>query len=468
MSRVNPDTPPTLLRWTDYLTGRTCALRVCPADAGAPLSLLLSKYLTAPTPESLARNRLLMPGSVSDFAAIQDLVHVIATDGSLAGLVPGAALRSGVRRLSVHQPPPATPAMVMDSTVSLIDVSIDRSETGYSRNWDGFDERRWRRSERAFTRFVERATLNGAGDGERVDADPFADRDSRIEFLCRLAKTIWGSPFENYSRFIGRALRYKTGDEAVASIIEGRGAICSEKVQALKFLADRFGFESHYLFAGPDAPPPLPVERLRHTLDTFDFRGAAPAMRYWQHMALEFVVDGERILVDATNGNIPFLFLRGPELDCALDPERPNPIRVKMGTYSEDFYYHRVPDDLARDLCYAMENFIPEIDIVQVFDNELGMAITPDFLVSPMPYASEADFRDLAALYERLVAPAALPFDADRLWTLDGPVGSEFREREPEAARLILDSRERILERYRLFEGDGHEMGLAVVRLRRS
>ena len=48
--------------------------------------------------------------------------------------------------------------------------------------------------------------------------------------------------------------------------------------------------------AGPDAAGRLPVKRLRHVLDTFDFRGAASAMRYWQHMALEFTVDGERLL----------------------------------------------------------------------------------------------------------------------------------------------------------------------------
>ena len=169
------------------------------------------------------------------------------------------------------------------------------------------------------------------------------------------------------------------------NIIEGRGAICSEKVQALKFITDMYGLESGYVFAGPDAFGQLPVGDLRRLLETFDFRGSRHMMRYWQHLALEYAIYGRRILVDATNGNIPFLFLDGPECDALLDSNFPRPVPVRMGTYSENFYYHRAPDDLALDLCYAMENYIPEIDLAQVFDNELGLVITPEFLVTPRP-----------------------------------------------------------------------------------
>ena len=154
--------------------------------------------------------------------------------------------------------------------------------------------------------------------------------------------------------------------------MDGHGGICSEKVQALRFIAGAYGLESGYLFAGPDAIGPLPEERLRQILATFDFRGAQSAMRFWQHLALEFDVDGMPILVDATNGNIPFLFESAEDCLAILDESALNPVRVRMATYDEDFYYHRAPEDLANDLCYAMENFIPEIDMVQVFDNELG------------------------------------------------------------------------------------------------
>ena len=482
------------LRWNDYLTGRTCTLRIRGGDldAASSLSDLAAKYLTNADPYRLADDKVILRESVATFMDIQDVTHTITDDGRLNAIAPGTVFRSGVRELSPREAPPTTAARVRDSEVSLIDLTIDRSETGYSRNWTGFNRRRWERSASDFESFVE-TSVRRCGEIARSaracttnceDVLALESHDSRIEFLKRVAKSIWNSPFENYSRFTGHRLRYKTGDEALSSIIEGRGAICSEKVQALKFVADRYGFESHYVLSGPDSPGPIPLDRLRHILDTFDFRGAGPAMRYWQHMALEFVVDGESVLVDATNGNIPFMFIRGAGVEEILDEERPQPISVRMGTYPEQFYYHRAPQSLAYDLCYAMESFIPEIDLVQVFDNELGLVITPEFLVAPLPYVSDteqplsfrrrpessglsagADFDALKELYHRLAEPRGLSFDADPEWRLDGQLGARFQEIEPVAAKMVLDSYEHLLHRYNEFEDVRHEMGLAVIQL---
>ena len=460
-----PDAPPTLLRWSDFLTGRTCTLRLEDADALAPLALLTSKYLTGADPKALLKRRRILPDAASTLAAIQDITHTLTDAGELGAIAPGATFKHGVRELSMRNAVPPTTARVGGAEVNLLDVTIDRSETGYCRNWPGFQRRRWKRGESAFLEFVARAVRS-----DRVLS--LSDHASRMEFLRRVARAIWDSPFENYSRFTGEALRYKTGDESLISIIggngEGRGAICSEKVQALKFVTDMFGFQSRYVFAGPDAAGRLPVKRLRHVLDTFDFRGAAPAMRYWQHMALEFVVDGDRILVDATNGNIPFLFICGADADDALNPEEPRPFRVRMGTYPEDFYYHLAPDDLALDLCYAMENFIPEIDLVQVFDNELGLAITPDFLVTPLPYADAESYDGMRRIYERLTQADGLEMDASPDWRMDGDLWARFQEREPDAVEPILNCHARLVERYNAFEDERHDMGLAIIQLRRD
>ena len=454
----------TLLRWNDYLTGRTCTLRIADSDVASPLSQLTAKYLTGADPALLIEDGAILHESAAALSDIQDTAHAITDEGDLTALVPGTVFRSGVRELSHRDVPPSTIAMIRDTEVDLIELVIDRSETGYSRNWPGFSRRRWKRSASGFQSFVETSVQRlGETDGDEVLA--LDSHDSRIEFLKRIGKAIWDSPFENYSRFTGHRLRYKTGDEALASIIEGRGAICSEKVQALKFVADQYGFQSEYVLAGPDARGPIPLDRLRHILDTFDFRGAGPSMRYWQHMALEFVIDGESVLVDATNGNIPFMFIRGPEADDTLNADRPRPVSVRMGTYPEEFYYHRAPEELALDLCYAMESFIPEIDLVQVFDNELGLAITPEFLVAPLPYKSDTDYDAMTGLYQRLTEPRGLSFDADPEWCLDGPVSSQFVEVEPVAAKLVLDSYDHLIYRFNQFEDDWHEMGLAVVRL---
>ena len=174
----------------------------------------------------------------------------------------------------------------------------------------------------------------------------------------------------------------------------------------------------------------------------------------------------ERLLVDATNGNIPFLFVRGAAADAALDPENPRPFRVRMGTYPEDFYYHLAPNDLALDLCYAMENFIPEIDLVQVFDNELGLVITPDFLVTPLPYADAEGYDGIRRLYERLTQAGGLNMDASPDWDIDGKVWARFQEREPDAAERVMGCYERLAERYNAFEDEWHDMGLAIIQLR--
>ena len=456
---------PVFLRWTDSLTGRSCVVRVADSDIGAPLAALVAKYLALARPRDLVDAGLALADSISDLEAIQDIAFSLSPAGALLGALPGAVYRRGIRELRPEDAPDAKAASVGGVPVSLLDISIDRSEVEPPRERTGFARRRWDRNRAAFQAFAEDA-VRGCGDDAESPPPSLDDSCGRLEFLRRLALAIWRSPFENYSRFTGRKIPYKTGDETVLNIIAGRGGICSEKVRALKFLTDEYGFESRYVFAGPDAAGPMPAERLRHALSRLDFAAARADMRYWQHTALEYIVGGERVLVDATNGNIPFMFARGSEADGILDEREPAPVRVRMGTYGEDFYYHRAPDDLAESLFYAMENYVPEIDLVQVFDNELGLAITRNFLISPIPYKTEREYGELARIYANLAAPRGLDFDVSPDWDLEGVAGRAFADDEPSAARAVMESREHLLRRYGRFEGGGYAMGLAAVRLR--
>ncbi len=457
---------PVFLRWTDSLTGRACTLRTADAHADAALGELVENYLAVERPRTLADAGLALPESADGLQTIQDLAFSLSDGGALLGMQPGAVFRSGLRELGADRPPPKTAAELDGVSVSLIDISIDRSEVESPRNWTGFARRRWDRNRAAFQDFVESAVFAAPRADDSRPPPSLDTAGGRVEFLRRLALAIWRAPFENHSRFTGREIPYKTGDETVLNIIAGRGGICSEKVQALKFLSDEHGFESRYVFAGPGAAGPLPTDRLRDILDRLDFDGARPAMRHWQHTALEYDVDGRRFLVDATNGNIPFLFAEGRELDGLLNEPAPAPLRVRMGTYEEDFYYRRAPDDLALALFYAMENYVPEIDLVQVFDNELGLVIAENFLIAPIPYKTEAEYADLERLYGELAAPLGLEHDASPEWSLEGAVGLAFAAGEPEAARGVLESQDHLLRRYERFEGAGYGMGLAAVRLR--
>ena len=281
-----------------------------------------------------------------------------------------------------------------------------------------------------------------------------------------LAMRIWEADFENYSRFTGEKLIFKSGDETVRNIIDGGGGICTEKVQALKFLTDNLGYESEYLLAGPNARKPLPEERLRELLTTFDFGFSKRFMRYWQHMALLYHLDGVDIIVDATNGNIPFLFLEGPEAVRMLDDRKRAPVTVRMSLHEESFYYHRVSQDIPENLLFALEGWIPEADLIQVFENELGLIISEGFFVTPVLYKNQKEFLDLERKYNGACEKVGLPCVVEAEWSLASEIGRQFTSQHPFASLQVMASQGHLLSRYNESEGREHQAGLVVVGLR--
>ena len=159
-------------------------------------------------------------------------------------------------------------------------------------------------------------------------------------------------------------------------------------MQAVNFLTDTDGRRSEYGTAGADGRDPVHEGKLRELLDTFDFRFTKRYMRYWQHTALLYTIGDSEVLVDVTNGNIPYLFLKDSEADKLLGYEEKCPVTARMGIFAEDFYYHRVSQHIPEDLFFAMETWVEEIDLIQVFENELGLYISSDFFVTPIPFRS--------------------------------------------------------------------------------
>ena len=53
-----------------------------------------------------------------------------------------------------------------------------------------------------------------------------------------------------------------------------------------------------------------------------------------------------------------------------------------------------------------------------------------------------------------------------RSWTLDTPLGREFRDAEPEVSRRIMDAEGHLLARLDGCDGPGHQSGLVVMKLR--
>lgn len=454
-----------ILQLTDLVTTRRCALRIDPPDLHLTLENLLDKYLKNPHLSALREERRIAADSEETLTAIQDLVYISSDSGSLTDMFEGVEFLQDGRFLDSPDIPQAEPVTIGEKDALVVDLQIDRTGVGYDRNWGGFHRRRWDRHSDVFAGFVAESVeaRYGAERAKRID-DLEATSD-KTDFVHALALRIWEADFENYSRFSGRKLVFKSGDETVLNISGGRGGICSEKVQALKFLTDHYGLESEYVLSGPATPAPVPEERLRQLLDTLDFRFSKRFMRYWQHLALLYRFDGVELLVDATNGNVPFLFVSGPEAEVVLGYQSKRPVRVRMAVKEEDFYYHRVSQDIVEDMIFAMEGWIPYVDLVQVFENELGLCITKDYMVAPVAFRTERTFDTIRREYLRVCEEAGLDCEVSDEWGLLGSLGEEFATDEPRKVEHILDSYDHLLDRYDEAHGPGHEAGLAVIRL---
>ena len=452
--------PNQILQITDAVTTRRAAVRIDPADADLPLSGLLDKYLKHAPLAGLVEDNRATEDSAETLASLQDLVYAVTDDGRLIDMFAGVEFAQGGRALSPGDSVAPLPIRVEGTDAALFDLVIDRENVGYERNWKGFNRRRWDRHAGTFSDFVD-SCLDNDTNGEPGLETP----DRQTAFIRSVAKRVWDADFENYSRFIGRKLVYKTGDETLLNIVAGAGGICSEKVQALKFITDHHGLESEIVFAGPDVPNPAPEDHLRELLSTFDFRASNRLMRYWQHLALLYHLDGADLLVDATNGNIPFLFLAADAADRLLGPVDKPPVRVRMAMRAEEFYYHRVSQDIPEKLLFAMEGWIPDIDLVQVFDNELGLYISSDFFVAPVIYRTKRAYSHLRRQYLQACVEARMPCAVSAKWDLDSPQGQRFVSRHEAAAARIMECEEHLLRRYDDCHGPGHEGGLAVIEL---
>ena len=463
---MSSDWLPIVLQLRDTVAVRECSLRLEPEDVSLPLGALLERYLKqVPIAQLLEQSRITQ-SSADSLYSIQDLVYASDDSGRLRDMFDGIAFTDAGRAIGLADVPAVHAAGVMGQEIALLDIGIDRIACGYDRNWTGFHARKWLRDPERHAAFVRDTLAEDYGEPEANDLLELCSTDSRMKFLESMARRVWCSRFENYSRFTGRKLVYKSGDETIVNILEGHGAICSEKVQALKFLTDQYGFESEYVLAGQDASGPLPEEKLREILRTFDPRFAKRYMRYWQHTALLYRVDGLDVLVDATNGNVPFLFLRGDEAERLLRYDDKQSLPVRMVESEESFYYHRTPQDIPENLFFALEGWIPFSDLMQVFDNELGLYLSADFYVAPITYRSEREFQSDRTDFLEVSRRGRLECSITEDWTLDSPLGQAFAGAEPEVAGRILQSRDHLLQRLDQCDGPGHEAGLVIIKLR--
>ena len=455
-----------LLQIHDSITDRAAALRIDQREALVPLGVLLDQYLLHVPIDNLLQDGRITDRSADVLFALQDLVYASTDNGQLLDMVSGINFKVRDQFVDLSDIAQLERTRIGGVEVSVIDLTLDRTNVGYDRNWRGFHRRRWQRHADTYSAFVESTLESKCGRAEAEAILQLDSKEHKLKLLRLLAGKIWESDFESYSRFIDNQFIYKTGDETIRNIMEGAGGICSEKVQALKFITDNYGLESEYILAGDNTRLPVPVNKLRELLTTFDFRFSKRYMRYWQHIALVYDIDGTPVLVDATNGNIPFLFLRDTAAERLLDHEPKASIKVRMVECQENFYYHRVPQDVPENLLFALEGWIPDADMVQVFDNELGLYLSEEFFVTPIPFRNEKEFNKISQEYHDVCRRSNLECSINEDWSLGSPLGQAFQQREPRVSEKILLAREHLLYRYNKWDGPGHESGLVVIKLR--
>ena len=81
--------------------------------------------------------------SLRSLMALQDLVYACDDRGRLTGMYSGVAVRQGGDLVDLADVPRATEMRVGDTAAAVMELTVDRTNVGYDRNWAGFHRRRW-------------------------------------------------------------------------------------------------------------------------------------------------------------------------------------------------------------------------------------------------------------------------------------------------------------------------------------
>lgn len=431
-----------ILQITDSATGLSSAIKVDPKTI-VSVRDLFDKYV------KVINNSLMTPKSSKNLSIIQDCIYNIDNNGELLNLFEGLLIKQHGNTIQIDDEPAFELVQTEDqSKFMLLDLDIDRSMITEESNIYGYNVRKWKKNREVFVKFVNDCVVREYG-SQADDILSLDTHTAKMKFLRAVARRIWEADFELYSRFIGDKIRFKDASETLLNIIAGRGGTCTEKASAMKMITDIYGFESEYLLAGPGAKGPFPVEPLRRMLSTLDFTLGKKYMIYWQHTALLYNIDGEDVMVDVTNGNVPFLFLTGYEIEELLRPKNKKSIKVKMVMEEEDFYYHIVPQDIPENLLLAMQDWIEDVDLINVFDDGLGLLITSEYFVWPLMYHNDDDkLKEYEWWLEKKVERKLPAVEILDNYSVPGIVANEFQEKYPQKFTDIVESAEYLAKRY--------------------
>jgi len=451
-----------VLQLTDSATELTCAMKIDP-ELSTSYREVLDKYV------NIINKEIMTPESEKNLSIIQDCIYKIDDKGELLDLYDGIIVKHGDDIVDLDDETTYEFVHPEDQNgFMLLDLAIDRSQITEEGNPYGYNIRQWKKNQDIFEKFVTDCITEKHGS----EADRILQLDTQEDkkkFLLAISRKIWESDFELYSRFIGDKQRFKDPSETLKNIISGRGGTCTEKSSAMKMLTDVYGFESEYLLGGPGAKGPFPANALRKMLTTMDFSLGKKYMAYWQHASLLYSVDGEDVMIDVTNGNVPFLFLTGYDsvlpslggtrsvlpslggtrIEELLNPNNKKSVKVRMIMDNEEFYYHVIPQDIPENLITAMQDWIENVDLINVFDDGLGLLIREDYYVCPLMYHEDDDklkqYDWWLEMKDQKKLPAVELLDN---YSLPGTIVNEFEKKYPQKFADIVEAADYLAERY--------------------
>jgi len=449
-----------LLQLTDFPDRFKCAMKIDP-DQFDSFEELFDRYVKVINKEGMT------PESAKNLGVIQDCIYKIDDDGELLDLYEGLIIKQDDDIVELGDEPRFQLVQSEDHPdFMLLDLTVDRSQITEEGNLYGYNIRKWKKGRSIFEPFVHDCLTESYGaEADRIMRLNTPEDQER--FLRAVGRKIWEADFELYSRFIGDKLWFKDPAETLHNIIAGRGGTCTEKASAMKLISDAYGFNSEYVLGGPGAKGPFPMDALREMLETLDFDLGKKYMIYWEHMALLYDLDVKDVLMDVTNGNVPFLFLTGDRVEELLREDDKKSVKVKMVLRDEEFYYHVTPQDIPEILLEMMQDWIEDVDLIHVFDDGLGLLIREDYYVWPVMYRDEdekmVEYNWWLEVKEKQNFPAVELLDN---FSLPGPVVNEFKEKYPQKYVDIIEAYDHLVERYNESyrePGDDREYNMAYM-----
>ena len=219
-----------------------------------------------------------------------------------------------------------------------------------------------------------------------------SNNHQKVEIILQICKFVHSRPFENLSKFIN-STPFHTGIEMWKNYSEGLGGICAEKVNSIKFICDILGIEN-YLIACTSAQEKMNLGSLIKS----HIENNSKEVPFIQHVMNKLIINDAAYYVDATGGNIPFLFINEHTAKTFLSKA----YKVRLLHKTDKLLTHNLRQNYADYILNDNQFFAPLAHWEYTIEQGLGLAIVDDVHYSIFfNWGSECSFR-MQEYYNRL------------------------------------------------------------------